>query len=513
MKTSILPLLLISFIGFTLFCCRQTGESATSYLNEAKEISLGDSGSGSETSQQQRDDYVEEDKPVPRVSLPPDAQLIQLLEVNLDLDRNDEQILALKDTSSGSSAIRLLIADYDTIRDRYVVTWSGRTKTNSRRSFNISVIDVTGDHNLEILCSGITEEGLQTIDIFRRTTSPDQLGLYFESILSIAVKGTIELLEQRRAQSYQKGQRSGNAYPVLTTTRDERSERLGDIIKATYVWRSGSGSYRRVKTEKIPGQEIEDTHLRELLRGGKENFEAFLHGPWLLTDQSEALSRRHIIHFDEVNETLTLYSGSIQESYVWTNSYRFLADSISISGDNTIVPFMRIYLSVFVEDLSTVRITTYDVNSHNGSRSTNSTWSGTYQKLGPSMQKSFLRLPLNMQENVARPGLTGMYRNDSGMSFFFDPPYFTLHENNETIRGGFSTYTFGTDILDLRILDDNGLVVDRRTYSFDFIEEESETEILRRLVLRPGRVERTGFIPTDSKALIFQQREIIQDEQ
>ncbi len=513
MKSSILPLFLIFLFILSFFACERSGESGRTYRTEAKEISLGDSGNGREISPQRREDDVEVDKPVPRVSVPPEAQLIQLLEVNLDLDRNDEQILALKDTSNGSEGIRLLIADYDTIRDKYIVTWSGRTKTNSRRSFNISVIDVTGDHNLEILCNGITEEGLQTIDIFRRTTSPDQLGLYFESILSIAVKGTIELVEEKRTQAYQKGQRSGIAHPVLTTTRDESSERLGDIIKTTYVWRSGSGSYHRVKTEKIPGQEIEDKHLRELLRGGKENFEAFLHGPWLLTDQSEAPLSRYIIHFDEANEMLTLYSGSIQESYVWTNSYRFLADSISISGDNTIVPFMRIYLSVFVEDLSTVRITMYDVNSHNGSRSTNSTWSGTYQKIGPSMQKSFLRLPMNMHENIDRPGLTGMYRNDSGMSFYFDPPYFTLHDNNESIRGGFSTYTFGTDILDLRIIDDKGLVVDRQSYSFDFIEEEKETEILRRLVLRPGRVERTGFIPTDSKALIFQQREIIQDEE
>ncbi len=507
------PAILLGLVFVLATGCEDESKPEATYISEPKEIELGDGNGEAEASTLVEDEtYTEEEKPVPRVQVPPDAQIIQLLEVNLDLDRNDEQVLAIKDTQKGAGAVRLMIADYDTVRDKYVVTWKGKTLATSRRSFNVSVVDATGDHNLEILCNGMTEDGRQTMDIFRRTSSPDQLGLYFETILSLEVMGTIELKEEKRSQSYQKGLRSGTAYPVVTTTKDESSERLGDIVKTTYAWRPVSSEYLQVTSEKIPGQEIEDNQLRDLLQGKKEDLKKFLDGPWLLSASANNPSNRYIVHFDSSDESVTLYSGSIQESYDWNNTYRFLADSLSISGENTIVPFMHIYISAHVRDLSTVRITMSDVNSHNGTRSTNSTWSGTYRKLGPSMQKSFLRTPQSTNAVEGMPSLTGIYKNDSGLSIYFDPPKFRLVEKGETIRGGFSTYSFGTDILELRVVDKNGVIEERRCYSFDFIEERREEEIVRRLILRPGEIERKGFRPTDSNPLVFHQREVIQDE-
>ncbi len=511
--TLLRTLLTLCLILLPLSSCTDKSENSPSYVGEPKDIELG-SGSKRETGSNLpvTEEYAAEEKQVPRVQVPPEAQIIQLLDVNLDLDRNDEQILVIKDSRSGDSAVRLMIADYDTVRDKFVVTWEGETEANSRRSFNAGVIDATGDHNLEILCTGMTSEGKQTIDIFRRTTSPEQLGLYFDSILSLQVMGAIELQEEKRSQSYQKGLRSGTSFPVVTSRRDEDSDRLGDIIKTTYVWRSVNGSYMQVKTEKIPGQKIEDQQLRELLQGTKEDFRKFLDGPWLLAESKGAPMGRYIVHFDSKEDSLTLFSGSIQESYEWSNTYRFLADSLSISGENSIVPFMRIYISVYVQDLSTVRITMSDVNSHNGTRSTNTTWSGIYRKLGPSMRKSFLRSPGSENALDGMPALTGIYKNDAGSTFYFDPPHFRLEEGEETIRGGFSTYNLGTDILELRIVDENGVIEGRRCYSFDFIEERTDDEILRRLVLRPGTIERKGFKPTEGTPLIFHQREVIQDE-
>jgi hypothetical protein len=128
------------------------------------------------------------------------------------------------------------------------------------------------------------------------------------------------------------------------------------------------------------------------------------------------------------------------------------------------------------------------------------------------MQKSFLRSPQNSNAVDGMPSLTGIYKNDSGQSIYFDPPNFRLEEEDETVRGGFSTYTLGTDILELRVVDKNGVVEERRCYSFDFIEERREEEIVRRLILRPGEIVRKGFRPTESNPLVFHQREVIQDK-
>ncbi|MFO7848572.1 MAG: pallilysin-related adhesin [Spirochaetia bacterium] len=508
---------IFSLIGASILLagCSEEKQSQASYVHEPKEIELTEDGERVDTTEiVDNSEYSSDEELVPRVQVPPDMQIIQLLEVNLDLDRNDEQILSIKSTENGEDYIRLMIADYDSIRDKYTVSWEGQTKANSRRSYSVSVLDVTGDHNLEIICNGMTSEGHQTLDIFRRTGKREEVGLHYESILSLDVKGAIELQEEKRSQSYQKGLKGGDAFPVITTTEDEESDRLGDLIESTYVWRSGSGTYERVKREEIAGDEIEDQQLRELLEGDREGLEHFLDGPWLLTDGGDTPrpDNRHVIHFDSFEDTVTLYSGRVQEEYNWNDSNRSLADSLSINGENTIIPFMRIYASVKIEDLSTIRLTIADVNSHNGTRSTDNTWSGTYQKMGSSMKDNFLRKSRSDESVEGMPTLSGVYKNDGGDTFYFDSPNFRLEGGDETVRGGFSTYALGTDILELRVVNENNIIEERRIYSFDFQEEQSENEIVRKLVMRPGKVVRTGFEPSDENPLIFHQREVIEDE-
>ncbi|MFP4180545.1 MAG: pallilysin-related adhesin, partial [Spirochaetaceae bacterium] len=505
----------ISGVLFLLLSCSGEEQVQSSYVHEPREIELTGSGEQVDTSNiVDRSEYSSDEELVPRVQVPPDMQIIQLLEVNLDLDRNDEQIISVKGTKEGDDYIRLMVAAYDSVRDKYTVSWEGRTKANSRRSYSVSVLDVTGDHNLEIICNGMTSDGHQTLDIFRRTGKPEELGLHYEPILSLDVKGTIELQEEKRSQSYQKGLSRGDAFPVVTTTEDDESDRLGDLIKSTYRWRSGSGEYERVKRDKIAGDEIEDQQLRELLEGDREDLERFLDGPWLLTGGGDKIPTddRYVIHFDSYEESVTLYSGRVQESYNWNDSHRFLSDSLSINGENTIIPFMRIYLSVEIRDLSTIRLTVADVNSHNGTRSTNDTWSGTYQNMGDSMQDNFLRTSGSDDSIEGMPKLSGVYKNDGGDSFYFDSPNFRLEDGDKTVSGGFSTYSMGTDILELRVVDEKGIVEERRTYSFDFTEEQRENEILRRLVLRPGKIVRSGFTSSGENPLIFHQREVIEDE-
>ncbi|MFP4268705.1 MAG: hypothetical protein ACLFQW_11970, partial [Spirochaetaceae bacterium] len=139
-------------------------------------------------------------------------------------------------------------------------------------------------------------------------------------------------------------------------------------------------------------------------------------------------------------------------------------------------------------------------------------WSGTYQKMGDSMQDNFLRTSGSDDSIEGMPKLSGVYKNDGGDSFYFDSPNFRLEDGDKTVSGGFSTYSMGTDILELRVVDEKGIVEERRTYSFDFTEEQRENEILRRLVLRPGKIVRSGFTSSGENPLIFHQREVIEDE-
>ena len=84
-------------------------------------------------------------------------------------------------------AQKIAVIDYDPIRATYSRTWESLTNATNFRLLDISLKDVVGDHNLEIVCRGMNDGGELTLDLFRKTPSPTGLGLYFTEILRIVV--------------------------------------------------------------------------------------------------------------------------------------------------------------------------------------------------------------------------------------------------------------------------------------------------------------------------------------
>ena len=517
MKIHLLSTILLSIV-FLIACNPNPSQNDSTYLQEPKKVNLDtEQERESDTASFSGDEYQEETRQFARVQLPPGYQVVQLVDVNLDLDRYEEQVLVAQDIESEENNISLLVADYDSIRDKYTITWETETVTQRRKGLQVAVIDTTGDHNLEIVCSGINNDGLQTMDIFRRTTSPDGYGLYFDRILTLEVEGTIEVQQEKRSQSYQNGLSNGSSFPVVTSSTDTESDRLSDIIKRTYIWRNDSRSYEQVLEKKVSGQEVEDRRLKELFESGSETFEKFLSGPWLFTKntgRNTPHSQRSLIHFNPIDKTITLYSGNVQEVYTWTSSQRFLANSLAIRGENEIVPFMRIYISAYIQDLNNIRLQIYDINSHNGQRDTNTSWSGMYQKIGDSLQTTFLSTAPSFGDdgNGHLPRLTGVYESDVGDTLTFEPPYFTLERNGVQRSGGFSVYSMGSDVLELKILNSQGIVVERLCYSFDYFEEQKSNEIIRRIVLVPGKIGVNGFKLGEKQPIRYEQVEKIEDQ-
>jgi hypothetical protein len=165
-----------------------------------------------------------------------------------------------------------------------------------------------------------------------------------------------------------------------------------------------------------------------------------------------------------------------------------------------------------VQDLNNIRLLISDINSHNATRNTNNTWSGVYQKLGPSTRNSLLARSGNPEGTDHLPALTGLYKSDTHPNIYFDPPYFRYREGSDPAHGGFSVYSMGEDILELRFLNKNGITEGRRRYSFDFSAEKKNNEIVRRLILTPGKLGVNGFKPTSNEPIRYEQVEIVGEE-
>ncbi len=451
------------------------------------------------------DEYSEQ---LPKVEIAPEDLLLQVLTVNLDLDQTDEQVLVLRARGIPDAPVRVAVVDFDSILNTFFISWEHETGAMSYRSFQLTLEDLVGDHEIEIVCTGLSTDGKQTLDAFHRSRSSQESGLSYTSIFSERIEGTIEIEVTTRSQAYHSDRKNGISFPIIAYERDPESENLNDLIKTTYLWKHQAQAYIQVKRVLIPGKDIADRRLKELYRQDADAFEKFLDGPW---SSSRSDGKTMIILFEPVNDLVTLFSGDVQEIYRWENSYRYLSNSISIHGVNELMPFIRIQAAVRVDTLDTLRVTIYEINSQTGVRTINEEWSGQFFRLSGTMQRSLLRSSESIIEQPdTLPNLVGYYTGETGGSIQFDHPRFTMRHDDETVVGTFSVYSIGNYILELRIQDRSGVTVDSRTYKFDLLIEEHETEIIRTLMLIPGSIRVQGFYPNSSELLRFRQVETLE---
>ncbi len=444
-----------------------------------------------------------EERVQPGVRLNDNVLVSQVLEVNLDVDQVDEQIIVFKRRDDPSDRIRLLIADFDTIRNTYIPSWEGSTQATNLRTFAVYTDDLTGDHNPEIMAFGMDSEGMQTLDIFRRTSSPTGIGLFFESIGTFRSDGSIEIEEVDRSQAYHTVQTLGTSFPVAVYTRNLESDNVLDLLKTTYHWSFPEGTYLEGETEEIPGAQIEEQQLSSLYQGSVADFERFLSGPWYLALNDDTREVGDLVFFDTEQRRIVFYRTDSQESYVWNDSHKTLYRT----GPGL---WVNIVNEAFRAVRKQVSISVLTANSLSVSFTEDDEWSGTYRRLTPSLQQSFLKNEsLVSAQNV--PDLQGVFENDSGMEMFFASPRFVLRENGEELAGGFSLFRVPEPIMELKVLNEDGLVQQRRTYSVDLTEQTRGEQILRRLTLKPVALEIRGVRTLPEESIVLEQVEEIEE--
>jgi hypothetical protein len=447
----------------------------------------------------------------PKVTLNPNDILIDLIDTNLDLDSHDEQILIVKDNSVTGSSVRVLVADFDYILNSYSISWESETNSDNIRSFLLNLTDITGDHNLEIVCSGTDLDGKETLNIYRRTHSEGGLVLTFSEIINLKIDGNIEIKEEKRTQAYQTGISGGVSFPIIVTTTDPLSDNILDLIQKTYFWRNPEALYKLISEDKIPGDEIENIKLRELYREDRDYFRTFLKGPWMLSASDSNLSYNNpFVFFDPENEQIVFSERDFQEIYIWKTSSKTLSNTLLITCRNELVPFLDVTLSVRILDLNNISIRFRDNSIRTNRNTENQVWTGNYFKLSTNIQRDLISDFRSNSSESNIPVLSGYYRSDTGDEIFFNTPDYTLKTDDQIINGGFYLFDNGLKIAEFKSLNENNLVQNTQSYKYDYFEELNETEIIRTIILIPGNLTITGFIPSGEHFIRFLQIEQIE---
>ena len=444
----------------------------------------------------------------PRAPLQRGEELIRVITANIDLDGADEQVLIFRDDASTELPIKIGVIDYDSVRRTYFRTWEGETGATNARTLELSLIDAIGDHALEIVARGINGRGDQTIDVFRKTPSPARIGLNFGLILSVEVAGEIEIESADRPNSYVVGQRNGPSFPIVTYARDPQANNITDLIKTSYLWEYPSGRYVGSEPERIPGDQVEDTQLRELYASREPaGFEALITGPWYRALQARPGTpldlRLEVIHFDVAARRVSIFSGDVQEIYIWNLSRRTLCCSLQIRAHNESIPSIEKKITVTARSLRELHVAIQGVERSDRTEA-------SYEKLDAELQAQLVTAD-DRSASPASLQLGGLYRDADGETILFEAPSFTWSRPEGSESGGFAIHEIGEPVLVLRVVSRSGLTLAHRSFILQYDEQLRGDRLVRSVLLQPASLTVDGPVARSDAARRFEQVEFLTD--
>lgn len=451
------------------------------------------------------EDFVNNLNRKPHIPLDSKERILEVLNVNLDLDLTDEQVVVVKNREGSNKHIKLIVIDFDPIRNIYFKSWESETNAVNTHDFTLSIKDIVGDHNLEIILQGTNQKGEITLDVFRKTPSPNGLGLYFENICSILSNGIIDIKEKERSESYQLGQKNGISFPIVVYNHDPKSKNVMDLLKLTYYWKYPKNHYVLSLINKIPGQKIEEKRLKRLFTSGNiKTFEDFLSGPWYYTKSGKDAE---IISFSPKKRRISIYSKSVDENYIWLNSFSSIYNRLRILAENESIAAIKKSISIKVHSINEI-----DVSIQGTDR-----WDFTskrYIRLPAELQKKLLALNDSPGIKLSSLNLSGVYKSVSlKQEIIFKAPHFNWINNENNSPGGYTVYTINNEIpehiLEMVFLDANGIIKDEKTFLINYKEEKEKVQITRFLTLTPIEIYIGGIRDISDNSIQFKQIEYL----
>jgi hypothetical protein len=298
----------------------------------------------------------------------------------------------------------------------------------------------------------------------------------FSKIAEIEIDGSIEIQEAERSQAYQMGVTSGQSFIIAAHGRDVESDNMLDQIEAAYSYNPITGRFDQSRFTRIPGSQIEQRRLRELLSGEARGFENFITGLWYYVSPEGTLDNRQYIYFDPQNRELIFYADETQQVFIWQNS-NATRYGMYISSQNISVTTLKRSLDIELESLNSIYVKVFeDVRLKIG---INNSWDGSYRKAG-TLREGDRNGSIGLEASRVTASVTGenppgppasyldaAYDGFIGKLVFHQNGNYELHSANTTFNGNYAFFTLaGRVLLELRPGTITGL--SRETYLVEY---------------------------------------------
>jgi hypothetical protein len=396
---------------------------------------------------------VWEDRMGTKVPLEEQEVLVAVLTGDFDGDPMEEQFIAYRNLLEIESPVYLAYVEYDEFTKSYLRIWNAATAATRPGTISLYTQDLVGDRSVCVILTGMNGQREHTMTIFRRnadspvsrTRNPaDDPGRLFSRIAELRIDGSIVIQEAERSQAYQLGQTRGRSFNIAAYGRDYESGNILDQMELIYAFNPVNGLYGQTRITRIPGSQIEQRRLRELLGGTPGVFENFISDLWYYVGPDGTVDGRKYIYFDPAGREIVFFDDETQQVFIWQNSSS-TRYGIYISSQNISVTTLRRFLDIELESLDSVRVKVFeDVRLKLG---VNNSWDGSYRRTGTVEKRED-------RSNAAEPSIDALYESSMGKVRFFRDGTYELDSAGAVQRGRYIFFEAdGQKLLELRPLE------------------------------------------------------------
>ena len=354
--------------------------------------------------------------------------------------------------NTGAAFITFL--SFDERTRGYRRMWDAPLNTSRSDTITLSSMDLIGDRNNCIIVTGMNANNEHTMTVFRRT--PGQAaGQPYVKIAEIQIDGSIVIQETGRTLAYQQGLSRGQSFNIASYGQDPASTNILDQIEILYLFNPNNGFYERNRLTRIPGSQIEQRRLRELLSGVPGVFDNFLNDLWYFISPQGTVDTKQFLYFDPARKEIIFYGEEAQQVFLWqVSTYTRLG--MHIRSQNISINTLLRFIDIELESLDSIRVR---VNEDVRLRiHANTTWDGTYRRAGPTQIREVI--------SEVKPAIDSVYDSTWGRIQFNNTGEYSIYSSGNTRRGRYVLYQIdGIELLEMRPDDSNE---SRMVYRMEF---------------------------------------------
>jgi len=350
----------------------------------------------------------------------------------------EEQFVVYR-TSKASDPVFITFLGYDENTRGYKRIWNQPTIASRNETIALFSQDLIGDRNNCIIVTGMNQKNEHTMTVFRRSPSQAK-GAPYKKIAELQSTGSIVIQQTSRSLAYQQGLTKGQSFNIATYGHDSASANILDQIETIYAFNSAAERYEQINVSRIPGSQIEQRRLRELLSGTPGVFEKFINDLWYYISPRGTIDTKQYIYFDPVKKEIIFFGDEAQQVFTWQSSTHSRY-GLNIRSQNISISTLLRFIEVELESLDSIRLrVTEDVRLRIAA---GTSWDGSYRRAGSANFKETL--------TQLKPTIDAVYDSSWGRIQFNNSGEYSITSSSNVKKGRYIFYKINVnDLLELR---------------------------------------------------------------